>query len=47
MTTLRTRLSDGRRALARRREARSFARALAAAPTAEDAHELRSLATRG
>jgi hypothetical protein len=46
MSRLRTRLAERRRIRARLREDRAFARVLAAAPTLESAHELRSLAIR-
>jgi hypothetical protein len=46
VSRLRTRLAERRRIRVRLREERAFARVLAAAPTPESAHELRSLATR-
>ncbi|MGK5114037.1 MULTISPECIES: hypothetical protein [unclassified Geodermatophilus] len=46
MSRLRTRLAERRRIRARLREERAFAQVLAAAPTLESAHELRSQATR-
>ncbi|MBB3083845.1 hypothetical protein [Geodermatophilus sabuli] len=46
MSHLRTRLAERRRIRTRLREERAFAQSLAAAPTLESAHELRSLATR-
>jgi hypothetical protein len=44
--SLRTALAQHRRVRALRREERAFRDVLAAAPTRESAHELRSLATR-
>ena len=46
MTRLRTALTSARAARARRRDDREIARALAAAPTLESAHEIAALATR-
>ncbi|NEK56418.1 hypothetical protein GCU56_00830 [Geodermatophilus sabuli] len=46
MSRLRTALAERRRIRARLREERAFEQIVAAAPTMESAHELRSLATR-
>ncbi|SDD51401.1 hypothetical protein SAMN05660690_4462 [Geodermatophilus telluris] len=46
MTRLRTALTSARAARARRRDDREIARALAAAPTLESAHEIAALAAR-
>ncbi|WP_448639099.1 hypothetical protein [Geodermatophilus sp. URMC 63] len=46
MTRLRTALTHARATRARRRDDREIARALAAAPTLESAHEIVALAAR-